>query len=48
MTRTEIPADAPEQRGQTMRLVLSWLIVGIPLAYALIQTISSVMPLFAG
>ena len=34
--------------SQTTRLVLSWLVVGIPLVYALIQTVSSVLPLFAG
>ncbi|WP_345751665.1 MFS transporter small subunit [Microbacterium rhizophilus] len=34
--------------SQTGRLVVSWLVVGIPLAYGLWQTITSVMPLFAG
>lgn len=34
--------------GQTARLVVSWLIVGIPLIYALYQTIKSILPLFGG
>ncbi|GAA1724331.1 MFS transporter small subunit [Microbacterium paludicola] len=34
--------------SQTVRLVVSWLIVGVPLVYALVQTITSVMPLFTG
>jgi hypothetical protein len=34
--------------GQTARLVISWLIVGIPIVYALYQTIKSVIPLFGG
>jgi hypothetical protein len=34
--------------GQTARLVISWLIVGIPIVYALYQTIKSVVPLFGG
>jgi hypothetical protein len=33
---------------QTARLVVSWLVVGIPLAYGLYQTIKSVLPLFGG
>jgi hypothetical protein len=32
----------------TARLVLSWLVVGIPLAYGLFMTIKSVLPLFGG
>ena len=39
----------PEQLGgQTARLVVSWLVVGIPLVYALYQTVKSVLPLFGG
>lgn len=34
--------------SQTARLVISWLIVGIPLIYALYQTIKSILPLFGG
>lgn len=33
---------------QQPRLVASWLIVGIPLAYGLFQTIRSILPLFGG
>ena len=33
---------------QTPRLVISWLVVGIPLAYGLYMTIKSVLPLFGG
>lgn len=40
---------SPRPTGaQTARLVISWLVVGVPLAYGLIQTVSSVLPLFAG
>ena len=35
-----------ESRNQLTRLVLSWLIVGIPIVYGLYQTIKSVLPLF--
>jgi hypothetical protein len=34
--------------GQTARLVASWVIVGVPLVYALYQTIKSILPLFGG
>jgi hypothetical protein len=34
--------------NQTPRLVISWLVVGVPIAYALYQTIKSVLPLFGG
>ena len=41
--------ETPEQTGgQTTRLAISWLIVGIPIVYALYQTIKSVLPLFGG
>jgi hypothetical protein len=40
------PESAPA--GQSARLVVSWLIVGIPLVYALYQTIKSILPLFGG
>lgn len=33
---------------QTARLVVSWLVVGIPLIYGLYMTIKSVIPLFGG
>ena len=42
-------SEIPEQTsGQTARLVISWLIVGIPIVYALYQTIKSILPLFGG
>jgi hypothetical protein len=42
-------SETSEQTGgQTARLVISWLIVGIPLIYALYQTIKSIVPLFGG
>lgn len=42
-------AETPERSGnQTPRLVISWLVVGIPIVYALYQTIKSVLPLFGG
>ena len=34
--------------SQTPRLVISWLIVGLPLAYGIFQTISKTLPLFGG
>lgn len=33
---------------QTARLVISWLVVGIPIVYGLYMTIKSVLPLFGG
>lgn len=42
------PGSPAGSGAQTARLVISWLVVGIPLVYALIQTVSSVLPLFAG
>jgi hypothetical protein len=42
-------SDNPQQAGpQTARLVISWVLVGIVLVYALFQTIKSVLPLFGG
>lgn len=42
-------ADGHEAAGnQTPRLVVSWLIVGLPLAYGIYQTISKTLPLFGG
>ena len=32
----------------TPRLVASWLIVGIPLAYGIFQTVRNIIPLFGG
>jgi hypothetical protein len=40
--------NPPQTGGQTTRLVISWLIVGIILAYGLYQTIKSILPLFGG
>ncbi|GAB3468070.1 MFS transporter small subunit [Actinophytocola sediminis] len=42
MTQPSAPSS------QTARLVVSWLVVGIPLVYALYQTIKSIVPLFGG
>jgi len=33
---------------QTVRLTISWLVVGIPIVYGLYMTIKSVLPLFGG
>lgn len=42
-------ADAnPAVSSQTPRLVVSWLIVGLPLVYGIYQTISRTLPLFGG
>lgn len=41
--------DGHEAAGNhTPRLVVSWLIVGLPLAYGIYQTISRTLPLFGG
>lgn len=34
--------------NQTPRLVVSWLVVGLPLAYGIWQTINKTLPLFGG
>ncbi|RII20638.1 hypothetical protein DSC45_05375 [Streptomyces sp. YIM 130001] len=34
--------------GQTPRIALSWLIVGVPLIYGVVQAIRSSLPLFTG
>ncbi len=45
----EAASNGPEAGAtQTPRLVVSWLIVGLPLAYGLYQTISKTLPLFGG
>jgi hypothetical protein len=36
------------RQSQSARLIVSWLVVGIPLVYALYQTIRSILPLFGG
>jgi hypothetical protein len=43
-------SQTPEQTtgNQTPRLVISWLVVGVPIVYALYQTIKSILPLFGG
>ncbi len=46
--QTSITPDARSPAAQTPRLVVSWLIVGIPLAYGIFQTIRSILPLFGG
>jgi len=49
MSGQSVGGGSPRPTGaQTARLVISWLVVGVPLAYGLIQTVSSVLPLFAG
>ncbi|GAA2219671.1 hypothetical protein GCM10010413_07930 [Promicromonospora sukumoe] len=39
---------AEQPPNQTLRLVLTWLVVTVPLAYGLFQTVRSVIPLFTG
>lgn len=34
--------------NQVPRLIVTWLVATVPLAYGLFQTIRSVIPLFAG
>ncbi|WP_275002626.1 MFS transporter small subunit [Promicromonospora iranensis] len=52
-----MPEQTPERTGQPVpeptsnqvpRLVVTWLVVTVPLAYGLFQTIKSVVPLFTG
>jgi hypothetical protein len=45
--RTAQPTPEPTS-NQVPRLVVTWLVVTVPLAYGLFQTIRSVIPLFAG
>ncbi|WP_221586142.1 hypothetical protein [Microbacterium sp. G2-8] len=41
--------NAPSSSSsQTLRIIVSWAVVGVPLVYALVQTVISVTPLFAG
>lgn len=48
-TTTQAGRPAPEPASnQVPRLVITWLVVTVPLAYGLFQTIRSVIPLFAG
>lgn len=47
MTQSESP-EPTAAAGPSARLIVSWLIVGIPLIYALYQTIKSILPLFGG
>lgn len=44
---TAEPATTEPDTAST-RLVVSWLVVGIPLLYGLYMTIKSVLPLFGG
>jgi len=50
MTNTQpaITRDGRPPETQTPRLMVSWLIVGLPLAYGVFQTIRSILPLFGG
>jgi hypothetical protein len=48
-----MPVQTQEQTpeptsNQVPRLIVTWLVVTVPLAYGLFQTIRSVIPLFAG
>ena len=48
-TATEAQRPTPEPTSnQVPRLVVTWLVVTVPLAYGLFQTIKGVIPLFAG
>ena len=44
----DLPSSQDTGGSQTPRLVASWLIVGVPLAYGIYQTISKTLPLFGG
>ncbi|WP_419703693.1 MFS transporter small subunit [Promicromonospora sp. NFX87] len=46
-TATQTGGPAPEPTSnQVPRLVITWLVVTVPLAYGLFQTVRSVIPLF--
>lgn len=48
-TTAQAGRPAPEPTSnQVPRLVVTWLVVTVPLAYGLFQTVRSVIPLFAG
>ncbi len=47
-SNVEQTADRETAPAQTARLVVSWLIVGAPLAWGVYQTISKTLPLFGG
>lgn len=40
--------DTTASGGYAPRLVMSWLIVGVPLVYGVLQAVKSSLPLFAG
>jgi len=47
--QTEQTERAPRPASdQVPRLVITWLVVTVPLAYGLFQTIKGVLPLFGG
>jgi hypothetical protein len=46
-TMTQSGGAAPEPTSnQVPRLIITWLVVTVPLAYGLFQTVRSVIPLF--
>jgi len=45
---SETPETPAQTDSQSARLAISWLVVGIPIVYALYQTIKSILPLFGG
>ena len=45
---TSDETEPAEQGGQLPRLVLSWLVVGVPLVYGVVEAVKSTLPLFGG
>jgi hypothetical protein len=41
-------SESPEVHNQPARLAISWLVVAVPIAYGLYQTINAIAPLFGG
>lgn len=39
------PHEAPAT-GTLPRLIVSWLVVGVPLAYGVVETVRAILPLF--
>lgn len=46
VTSSEEPSEVPAAAPQRTRLVTAWLLVGVPLAYGISQTVKSLLPLF--
>ncbi|GAA5513890.1 hypothetical protein Dcar01_02639 [Deinococcus carri] len=48
MTQPHVTDAEPPQEVPVARLVLFWLIAGVPLAWGVVQTVLKALPLFSG